>query len=300
MNSDLYQKVLNEGACVDLSTRAKWRLSGADRVRYLNGQVTNDVRRVSETEALYACVTNLKGKIEGDVFIHASAGGESLLLDAEPALRDHLGARLEKYIIADDAELADVTEEFCLWHVFGSPDLEPGVRAARFGVSGMDYWLPADAAFTPPLPVLTAAEAEDFRILLGIPRYPNELNSDVFPPEAGLEARGMSFTKGCYIGQEILSRIKTTGKMPRVMVGWEAQAPDTAVAAGEGLFMVDESGAAKAVGVITSVARHPSRGVLTGLALVRQGAAAPDSVLLVGSDVPRIAASIKTLSLVHP
>ena len=117
MDAELYQSLLAKGGCVDLSARAKWRLSGADRVRYLNGQVTNDVRTARADEALYACVTNVKGRIEGDVFIHAE--GDSLILDAPEALRESLGMRLEKYIIADDAVLEDITDEWRLWHVIG-------------------------------------------------------------------------------------------------------------------------------------------------------------------------------------
>ena len=314
MTPDLYQTAITDGACVDLSDRAKWRLSGADRVRYLNGQVTNDVRTASATGTLYACVTNVKGRIEGDLFIHAAA--DHLILDAEPALREPLGLRLEKYIIADDAELTDISDEWLLWHVFGN--VAPGawqmeteaaggqvVASQRFGVPGIDLWLPADSAQAGPLSallhashaLLSPADAEELRILRQIPRYPNELNADAFPPEAGLEDRGMSFTKGCYIGQEILSRIKTTGKMPRALIAWEARAEGGAVAPGDRLFDPADQ---KAVGSVTSVARHPLRGVLTGLAFVKQGSAGPDSVLLVGDDVPRIDTSVSTLSLVHP
>jgi tRNA-modifying protein YgfZ len=310
MTAELYGKVASEGGCVDLSARAKWRLAGADRVRYLNGQVTQDMRRVTAAEVLYACVTNVKGKIEGDLFVHAQP--EALLLDAEPPLRETLGARLEKYIIADDAELTDVTEEWHLWHLFGP--LPPGawrmeteaagghvLDSSRFGCPGIDLWLPAGSPQARPLSalihashvLLSEADAETWRILRRLPRYPNELNADVFPPEAGLEERAMSFTKGCYIGQEILSRIKTTGKMPKTLVAWQAHAPETAVTVGDELFLPEEAGGGRAVGSVTSVTRHPQLGLAAGLAYVRQGAAAADSVLLVGSGMPRIGHSIR-------
>src|SRR4051812_19684530 len=101
MTADTFERTGLQGAGVDLSRRAKWRLSGADAVRYLNGQVTNDVRRATAEASVYACVTNAKGRIEGDVQIHAATDG-SLLLDAEPDLREALGLRLEKYVVADD------------------------------------------------------------------------------------------------------------------------------------------------------------------------------------------------------
>jgi len=267
MTADLHQAILRQGAVTSLSTRAKLRLTGADRVRYLNGQVTNNVRNTRPDETLYACVTDAKGRIVGDVYVHATA--DALLIDAEPGLRETLAMRLERYIVADDAELSDVTEEWQLWHCWGpsgAPDAA-ALRSSRFGVPGFDLWLPASAeapAFD-SRPVLSAADLETWRILQKVPRWPNELNSDTFPPEAGLTERAMDFAKGCYIGQEILSRIKTTGKMPREMIAFESEAP---VNAG------DEVVAGKTVGVVTSVTTHPERAEFVGLAMIRQGTTA--------------------------
>jgi folate-binding protein YgfZ len=253
MNAERYEEIITRGAAVNLSTRAKWRLSGADRVRYLNGQVTNDVRTVSPAKTLYACVTDVKGRACGDVFIHATA--DALLLDADADLRETLGARLERYIVSDDAELTDVTEEWQLWHVFG-PDLPAGVACERFGMPGVDFWIPSGETFSSAKIELTAEEAETLRILQKVPRWGHELTNETFPPEAGLEEKAMSFTKGCYIGQEVLSRIKTTGKMPRVMQSFESE---TAVSVGD-----DFEG-----GKVTSVTRHPVTGKCVGLLMKR-------------------------------
>ena len=253
MNAERYEEIITRGAAVNLSARAKWRLSGADRVRYLNGQVTNDVRAVSPAKTLYACVTDVKGRVCGDVFIHAT--DDALLLDADADLRETLGMRLERYIVSDDAELTDVTEEWQLWHVFG-PDLPAGVACERFGVPGVDVWLPAGESFALPKTQLEAEEAETLRILQKVPRWGHELTNETFPPEVGLEEKAMSFTKGCYIGQEVLSRIKTTGKMPRVMTPFESE---TAVSAGD-----DFEG-----GKVTSVTRHPVTGKSVGLLMKR-------------------------------
>lgn len=269
MTADLYEAILAQGAAVNLSARAKFRLTGNDRVRYLNGQVTNDVRRAKDDETLYACVTDAKGRITADVLIHATA--EALLLDAEPDLREPLGLRLERYIVADDVELTDVTDEWQLWHVWGESTHAPAAAAAplrsiRFGVPGFDLWLPASAA-APDFgsrPILSDEDLETWRILQRVPRWPHELNAETFPPEAGLMDRAMDFAKGCYIGQEILSRIKTTGKMPRELIAFESEGPvaadDDVVAPG-----------GKAVGAVTSVTRHPVTGHTAGLAMVRHG-----------------------------
>ncbi|MCF7789547.1 MAG: hypothetical protein K9N47_25715 [Prosthecobacter sp.] len=299
MTPELFQQITTHGAAVNLSSRAKFRLTGADRVRYLNGQVTNDVRRVKPDETLYACVTDVKGRIAADVQVHAL--DDSLLLDAEPDLREPLGMRLERYIVADDVELTDVTEEWQLWHFWSdagiaslrSPSGQPAagdlrfapvlarndsshfkqepphhlLRAARFGSAGFDLWLPASAnapTFNPDSAILSDADLETWRILQQIPRWPHELNAETFPPEAGLESKAMDFSKGCYIGQEVLSRIKTTGKMPREMIAFES---DVAVIPGEELWHE------KLVGKVTSVTQHPATGRTIGLAMIRQGTA---------------------------
>ena len=276
MTAELFQQITTHGAAVNLSPRAKFRLTGADRVRYLNGQVTNDVRRVKADETLYACVTDVKGRTAADVFVHSRH--EALLLDAEPDLRETLAMRLERYIVADDVELTDMTEDWHLWHVWGDVGTLSRVESApyaqdrphyllhsnRYGSPGLDLWLPgflADPVFD-GLPVLTDADLETWRILQKVPRWPHELNAETFPPEAGLERQAMDFAKGCYIGQEVLSRIKTTGKMPREMIAFESEVP---VNAGDELWHE------KVVGKVTSVTRHPVTGLTVGLAMVRQG-----------------------------
>src|SRR4029077_7040185 len=112
---------------LDLSTRAKLRVTGADRFRFINGQITNDLRKANETAAVEACVLNAKGKMNAEIFI--AALGETFLIDAEPELREMLRARLERYVIADDVQIEDVTDEFSLFHIF--TERWPAVRSGR-------------------------------------------------------------------------------------------------------------------------------------------------------------------------
>src|SRR5271156_5696338 len=119
MNLDVYRRILaGESQTAVLSPRALWRLTGPDAARYLNGQVTNDVAHLADGEACYAAVCTAKGRMEGDVSI--ARHGVEFYLDADLVLRESLGARLEKYLIADDAVFEDVSEVWSLSHVFGA------------------------------------------------------------------------------------------------------------------------------------------------------------------------------------
>src|SRR6201999_4307766 len=136
----------------------------------------------SETSAIEACVLNAKGKIDAHVFI--SLDGESFSIDAHPALRETLKARLERYVIADDVQIEDVTDQFSLFHVLSqpSPALEHGriVSVRRFAEPGWDIW--GDAAqHHASLEELSSRwaswdsdTAEIMRIEQGIPRWGRE------------------------------------------------------------------------------------------------------------------------------
>ena len=303
MTPELFHEIERSGAAVDLSDRVKLRLKGADHVRYLNGQVTNDVRKaLAGSAALHACVTNAKGRIEGDVFIHTPPEGDALCLDAEPVLKESLQARLDRYIVADDVELDDVSDEMCLWHFFGpaaeniyqhrQTESSYLVRNSRLGVAGVDLWF-RRGLDAPSLKcrMLSAENMETLRIIRGIPRWPNELNGSAFPQEAGLESSAMDFSKGCYIGQEVLSRIKTTGKMPRVLVRWNLRSAEKIVIQQTNhvrLHARSEDGSPKEIGTVTSACVHPSLDRCMGLGYVRQGFEVAHSLLLADTDEPNI------------
>src|SRR5205807_9383984 len=159
----------------DLSSRVKLRVTGADRLRFLNGQLTNDVRKAGETRAIEACVLNAKGKMDAHLFVRAD--GDSFLLDAHPTLEPSLQSRLERYIIADDVQIENVTARLSIFHLLGEavpelfdphfnpldvpPSRDPGgegakrqvrvetrfsaniVAANRFGLAGYDIWISA-------------------------------------------------------------------------------------------------------------------------------------------------------------
>lgn len=280
---------------IDLSSHVRLRLTGADRVRYLNGQVTNDVRKISPDSALWACVTNHKGRLEALVTLHAGPEPEgAIYVEGPEALRDFLPARLEKYIIADDVTLEDITEETSLLHVIGDlPELTGEFRAvacARFGVPGWDVW--SDSQTTNSLSEGQDAPApcsELLRIENGMPSWDNELSQDILPPEAGLETWAIDYHKGCYIGQEVISRLRSVGRVNRHLE--RLVSVEGAPEAGWLLFPENMDPAApKSCGEITSCIWNPALEKTVALGFVRREhiaasarfTAAPDATGLSG------------------
>ena len=263
-------------ACfLDLSTRAKLRITGTDRFRFLNGQITNDLRNASETAAIEACVLNAKGKLDAHIFI--AVGGESFLIDAEPALRETLRERLERYVIADDVQIEDVTDEFSLFHVLAeaSPQPEHGriFSVQRFATPGYDIWSdPArhDAVhdeLASGFLFVDSAAAEVMRIEQGLPRWGRELTDNIIPIEANLEGRTIDYEKGCYIGQEVISRIKMSGQTNKRLCGL-VSLNDKPLQQGMKLA-APSSG--KEVGWITSATRSEDLGKEIALGYVKRG-----------------------------
>src|SRR5437016_13670761 len=212
---------------LDLSARTKFRIAGTDRFRFLNGQITNDLRKASETVAIEACVLNAKGKMNAHIFV--GAHGECFVVDAEQELCETLRARLDRYVIADDVQIEDVSDQFSLFHVLSeeSPTPEHGriVSVRRFAEPGWDIWSDAalhDAVWqqlSSAFGFVDPAVAEVMRIEQGIPRWGSELTEEIIPIEANLEQRTVDYEKGCYIGQEVISRIKMSGQTNKRLCG---------------------------------------------------------------------------------
>ena len=195
------------------------KFSGPDAVRFLNGQLTQDVRRVAGGKiSLPSCVTDAKGKLQFRVRITEASDG-ALWIEGPAGSVEALEARLTRYLIADDAEAADLTGSYRLMHFPGlSPSAPEGVMARasnRYGTDGADWWIPAgsDSGVPEEAVLMSGEELEAFRIANGVPVWSRELVEGILPPEAGLEGSDISYQKGCYIGQEVISRIKSAGKV---------------------------------------------------------------------------------------
>jgi len=277
MNLDVYRHVLaGESQTFVLPLRAFWRLSGPDSLRYLNGQVTNDIALLKDGGACYAAVCTAKGRMEGDV--HIARHGNDFFLDASETLQESLGARLEKYLIADDATFEDVTGSWKLSHVFGPvaptiPETAFVIANPRFGLPGHDVW----NSGANPVIVGETVEAdviETLRLEHAIPLWGTELTANTLPPEAGprmLEA--ISYTKGCYVGQETIARLKSVGHVNRTLVllqsGSETfPSPETKLTQGD-----------REIGTVTSAGFSPRLDKGIALAYVQRQAAEEGTAL---------------------
>ncbi len=266
-----------DGLVFDLSTRIKLRVAGEDRLRFLNGQLTNDARKATTSNAVAACILNAKGKLDAHVFVSADA--DAFMIDAEPELTPALLPRLQRYVIADDVELKDVSERLSIFHLLNdtSPNLAGNCRivsANRFQKAGWDIWLErpqhdetveklfAQFAFC------DAEQAEVFRIERGVPRWGHELTADIIPVEANLEDSCIDYEKGCYIGQEVISRMKRSGQRNKKLCGLVA-AGGAQLAAG--MRLTTAAAERKEVGWITSVTDSKRVGKQIALGYVKRG-----------------------------
>ncbi|HVE17293.1 MAG TPA: hypothetical protein VNB29_11190, partial [Chthoniobacterales bacterium] len=266
----------------DIAPVARFALSGADRLRYLNGQISNDLRKLAPSQAMQACVLSARGKLDAVIWVWSEP--ERLIVECDAELAEPLGMRLERYIVADDVELApvDMAGTAEIFHVFGPATAGcDGLKIPRLGVAGIDLAAPpimaADSsspgadddgsANSASLLEATGEEVELLRIERALPRWGAELGPDTLPAEAGLDATAVDFHKGCYIGQEVVSRIRSVGHANRALRVFDVIEGRPSVE--DEFFLSGESG--RAAATVTSVHFALSSGL--GLCYIRRGTA---------------------------
>jgi aminomethyltransferase len=291
--------------------RALISLTGRDRVRWLNGMVSNNVRDLPEGHGVYAFVLNAQGQIQGELCILNR--GESLLLEIDRAQAETLLPLLRRYIIMDKVEVEDLSDKLMTLGLAGpksaealgalglnSTDLAPlqfrqeqrngleitVIRGDNSCVPNYELWVAKEHAESlwNALVATGAQEINDdaletFRILCGVPKIGQDIRERTLPQETGQE-RALSFTKGCYIGQEIVERIRARGSVHRALVGFEVEGP----APSSGTKVQYEG---KDVGEITSVASAPLKQKLLALGYMRKDAMLPDRTFAAGAAVVR-------------
>jgi folate-binding protein YgfZ len=298
-----YRALRESAGVIDLSFRSRLCALGADRQKFVNGQVTNNVQALKTGEGCYAALVTAKGKIQSDLNVYCLAN--EVLLDFEPGLSDSVKDRLEKYVIADDVQMVDVAPHYGLLSVQGpkaaavieSLQLGFAIPAKPFsltsvqdanvgeiylmnqphlGSTGVDLFVPAGAIAAVADKAIAAAKSvggracgwqalETARIEAGIPRFGIDMDETNLAPEA-IESRAISYSKGCYIGQEVIARIRTYGQVAKSLRGLRlADDLKTLPGRGDKLFAND-----KEVGYITSATRSPALNGNIALGYVRK------------------------------
>ncbi len=195
-----------------LVPRALFRVAGSDAARYLGGQLSVDVNRIPADASRFACLLTAKGKLVALVLVWRSEA--DFFIEAPASLRDEVAARLERYIIADDVTVTDETSPGG-YHLVGGGAGQPGRIVSRIGLPGRDVEQKPDG-----IAELLPVEIESIRIFHGIPAWGSELDADTLPQEARLDEWAVDFDKGCYVGQEVVSRLRSVGRVNRRLCGF--------------------------------------------------------------------------------
>jgi folate-binding protein YgfZ len=293
-----YRQLREECGLLDRSERGKLLVSGPDAAEYLQGQLTNDVEALEPGEGQYAALLDRKGHMQADMRVLRPAADE-VWIDTEPEAIAATRRHLEMYSIGRDVKVTDVGEERAVLSLIGPRAVEVAGTAAlpenaceTAAVAGVECLVAGTAAGIDLIAAaaeagrlreallaagaveVSAAAAEILRIESGTPRFGAEMGTETMPAEAGIVEAAVSFTKGCYIGQETVARLHYKGRPNRHLRGLRLSAPAEPGAA----LRLGE----KEVGQLGGAAVSPALGPI-GLAILRREAE-PGIELAVGED----------------
>jgi folate-binding protein YgfZ len=283
-----YRALRDLAGLVDRSERAKLVVTGSESVTYLQGQITNDVEAAAVGEGCYAALLDRKGHMRADLRVLRVAHDE-LWLDTEAIAGSAVQQHLEMYKIGRAVEIADESAHRSIVSVIGpaaaeltgagplTPEYahrEIAIGGARVRAVATDVGIDLIIAATDAEPVrralveagaveVSVAAAEIVRVESGRPRFGAEMSEATIPAEAGIDERAVSFTKGCYIGQETVARLHYKGKPNRHLRGLRLDAP---ASSGEAIGLGDRE-----VGRIGTACVSPALGPIA-LAIVRREA----------------------------
>jgi len=306
--TDGYRALREHAAWMDLSSRGKIRATGQDRARLLHAMTTNHLERLKPGEGCYAFFLNAQGRILGDVNLLCFE--DHFLLDTEPETRRKLFEHLDRYIIADDVTIEDVTDQIATIAVegpasasvlekAGAPAPETAYSTAAWGDATIARWNSTGSigyfVFVPAsrkdefIELLSAAgaipaspdDARTVRLENGRPRYGDEITERFLVQETG-QLHAVHFSKGCYLGQEIVERVRSRAQIHRVLRRLEI---DTADPPAAGVKL--KSGDADAAEIV-SAAFSPALQRTVALAYVRTPFAEPGTELSLGDAHARV------------
>jgi folate-binding protein YgfZ len=304
-----YDAVKKTTGIADRSGEARFRVTGPDRVTWLQGLLTNDIAALTPGTGCYAAYLTPQGRMLADIrVLHR---GDALLLDVPAVSREAVFERLTTFIIMEDVVLDDVTDTLARIAVhgpqafevlskvvaFATPLAEHASVSAHFGdrddviiagsrdlgVSGYDVYvdISAKADLLAALHTAGATTIDDeawltLRLEAGRPAFGVDMTTDTIPLEAGIEDRAISFTKGCYVGQEIIIRVmhRGHGRVARKLVGLQASA---SLASGATIYAGDRE-----IGRVTSAAYSPALDRWIGMGYVQRDFVEPGTAISLG------------------
>lgn len=322
-----HNAVRNDIGIADNSYFGTLRLVGEDRAKFLHRIISNDVENLSVGEGNYATLLTNRGKIIADLRVYIL--DDAVYINTAPEITEVVYTELDKYIIADDVELTIETDNIGAIGVYGPnsaeflqsvcnldglsevPDYHSRrceieqhsvvcVRSNALGVCGFHLYIEADSlewlwnklfSMKPDLTPVGWQALESLRIEAGTPRYGAELTDSVFPLEAELE-NAIDFEKGCYIGQEIVARMKYRGHPNRLLRGLEIH--------GEDLVEMNSSiyDDGKEIGWVTSSVISPTFGKPIALGYVRMAYTEPGSKIQIETPKDYVSATIVDLPFI--
>jgi len=309
-----YSALLNGCGVYDLGFRARLSLTGGDRVRWMNGMVTNNIRDLAAGHGVYAFLLNPQGRILGDMVVYSQ--GEALIVETDRGQVEKIVATFDHYIIMDDVNVENLGENWTALGLSGpnsrallnaagikTPEMQPlemmtpqcvcdcdcveckVVRGEDLQHESYEVWLaPKDVYKTWQALVAAGAapvgsEALELqRIVAGIPLYGVDIRERDLPQETE-QMRALNFNKGCYVGQEIIERIRSRGNVHRKFTGFLVKGA-AAITAGEKVISAE-----KEAGEITSVATlSTSAGERTfALGYIRRETGIPGREAIIGA-----------------
>ena len=296
---------------LDTNWHAVFTLAGPDRVRYLNAMVTNNIQGLADGRGNFALLLNPQGHILAELEVYKQQ--DKLFTLSHASVRERTFSTLDKYIIMDNVDLEDVTEQMGSIAIEGPraavilqqacgialedlPEMaiQDGkveripchfLRRSHFGQPGAEFLTRRDRLPSLWKKLLAGVQAHAgepigmrtvnaLRLEAGIPWFPEDFNDTVIPHEAGLENTHINFSKGCYTGQEIVERVRSRGHVNRRLVGLRFDVKGPAPGPGTKLLSTSRE-----VGQVTSAATLPASGVAVGLGYVRREHTGPGTVL---------------------
>lgn len=325
MSKTEYDLATNSAGLIDLSSRSKIEMTGADRVKFLQNLCTNDVGKLGPGQGCEAFLLDAKGRIVD--YVNILAAEDSVWLDAAPGRTEPLMQHLDRYIIREDVRLDDRTATHALLHLAG-PKAAAALEASQCGDAasmkphesrpaaitgqpcrlrcidrtargGYDLWVPREAADAVADALLSAEigvevgrigpqTAETLRIEAGVPEFGKEIGAENLAQEMGRNDQAISFVKGCYLGQETVARLDAYGHVNKLLYGLIIDT-DQNVPAGAAVVAGD-----KDAGAIGSSGFSHRLGKTVALAVLRRPLCMPGSKVTVAE---KFAATVTELPI---